>query len=151
MNEEKNSSYKGLSEARRRANKKYNARFDKNILGIENEVMDYFMSFSWPGNVRELRNVLEYAINMAEGEEITPAHLPPEIKQLPFLEKREEQKIPPKESIEEIWSGDYSSYEKQQIKKLMIQFKGNKSRVAKELGMSRNTLNKRIEQMQSER
>jgi len=27
MNEEKNSSYKGLSEARRRANKKYNDRF----------------------------------------------------------------------------------------------------------------------------
>jgi len=130
---------------------KFAAEEGREIVRISDEVMTLLKRHSWPGNVRELRNVLEYAINMAEGEEITPAHLPPEIKQLPFLEKREEQKIPPKESIEEIWSGDYSSYEKQQIKKLMIQFKGNKSRVAKELGMSRNTLNKRIEQMQSER
>ena len=36
-------------------------------------------SYEWPGNVRQLRNVLERALILCPGQEILPAHLPPEI------------------------------------------------------------------------
>jgi DNA-binding NtrC family response regulator len=56
----------------------------------------------WPGNVRELRNVVQRALVFAEGEEVLPLDLPPEILatdaprsaeegaslELPFLESR---------------------------------------------------------------
>ncbi|OWW20579.1 AAA family ATPase [Noviherbaspirillum denitrificans] len=37
------------------------------------------LCFSWPGNVRQLRNVLRYALALADGEEILPEHLPREV------------------------------------------------------------------------
>ena len=29
--------------------------FIKNVLGVDHEVLDYFMKFPWPGNVRQLK------------------------------------------------------------------------------------------------
>ncbi|GAB4282957.1 MAG: sigma-54-dependent Fis family transcriptional regulator [Deferrisomatales bacterium] len=36
----------------------------------------HLVGYPWPGNVRELENALERALNLAEGKEILPAHLP---------------------------------------------------------------------------
>ena len=44
---------------------KYNFLLDKNILGIEEGVIQYFYQYSWPGNVRELENSIESAMNYA--------------------------------------------------------------------------------------
>jgi two-component system response regulator AtoC len=44
--------------------------------GLSKEVLDCLQNYDWPGNVRELENVVERAMIMAEGEVITPAHLP---------------------------------------------------------------------------
>jgi DNA-binding NtrC family response regulator len=41
--------------------------------------MEALNSYSWPGNVRELRNVLERAVILAPGDELTLDLLPPEI------------------------------------------------------------------------
>jgi sigma-54-specific transcriptional regulator len=44
---------------------------------IDPDAMDLLRAFSWPGNIRQLKNVLDYAIVMAEGaKSIGPAHLP---------------------------------------------------------------------------
>lgn len=39
-------------------------------------LMDLLLKYHWPGNVRELRNVVEYAVNMADGKEITVDNIP---------------------------------------------------------------------------
>ncbi|NLJ98840.1 MAG: sigma 54-interacting transcriptional regulator [Tissierellia bacterium] len=44
---------------------KYNPLLGKNILGIEEEVLDCFYKYSWGGNVRELENTIESAMNYA--------------------------------------------------------------------------------------
>ncbi len=50
-------------------------------LGIGNREVDphalgFLVAYDWPGNVRELENVLERALNLAEGARILPTHLP---------------------------------------------------------------------------
>jgi DNA-binding NtrC family response regulator len=41
------------------------------------EALRLLLSYSWPGNVRELKNVIERALVLCQGEEITEADLPP--------------------------------------------------------------------------
>ena len=42
--------------------------------------MEVLRRYDWPGNVRELRNALERTLVLADGEEITTADLPEEIR-----------------------------------------------------------------------
>ncbi|MFT3765717.1 MAG: sigma-54-dependent Fis family transcriptional regulator [Minicystis sp.] len=46
---------------------------------IHPAALDAIAAYNWPGNVRELRNVLERAVILASGEELTVDLLPPEI------------------------------------------------------------------------
>ncbi len=41
------------------------------------------LQHNWPGNIRELENVLERSIALAEGRQILPEHLPPELQGRP--------------------------------------------------------------------
>ena len=43
---------------------------------IDRPAMDALLSYSWPGNVRELENVIERALVLAEGPQITLMDLP---------------------------------------------------------------------------
>ncbi|HEX7650320.1 MAG TPA: sigma 54-interacting transcriptional regulator, partial [Noviherbaspirillum sp.] len=46
---------------------------------MSEEAMQCLLRFSWPGNVRQLRNVLRYALALADGEWLLPEHLPREV------------------------------------------------------------------------
>jgi two-component system response regulator HydG len=58
----------------------FNERFKKNIEGVSSEVLSRFMDYPWPGNVRELEHVIERAFVLCRGGAITLEHLPPEIR-----------------------------------------------------------------------
>ena len=51
-------------------------RLRKNVSGITAEALAAFSRYAWPGNVRELRNVIERAMILEDGEEITAKYLP---------------------------------------------------------------------------
>lgn len=55
---------------------KFNKRFDKNIIGIEEDVKNLFLTYMWSGNIRELQNTVEYAINMETSNYIRIENLP---------------------------------------------------------------------------
>lgn len=61
--------------------RRFERKFNKKIAGIDEEVNEFFNSYSWPGNVRELEHVLEGAFNIVqENETIKMEHLPYYIK-----------------------------------------------------------------------
>jgi len=54
----------------------FRSRLRKQVDGISPEALDAFANYQWPGNVRELRNVIERAIILEDGDEITLKYLP---------------------------------------------------------------------------
>lgn len=55
---------------------KYNQQLGKNVKGFAPEALTRLLGYSWPGNIRELQNAVEYAMNMVNGDLITPEFLP---------------------------------------------------------------------------
>lgn len=47
-------------------------KFGKPIKGLSDDARKALMDYSWPGNVRELANVVERAVILCRGEEVTP-------------------------------------------------------------------------------
>lgn len=117
---------------------RFSMEFNKPRLKVDEEAMKILTEYSWPGNVREVRNVVEYCANMAKGAVITVDDLPIDIRSAKKVEFS-----PYADNMK--W--DYKAQEYQKIKELMIKERGNKSKVAKAMGMSRNTLSKRLAEM----
>ncbi|OPY75483.1 MAG: Transcriptional regulatory protein ZraR [Syntrophorhabdus sp. PtaU1.Bin153] len=120
---------------------RFNESFGKNFTGLSREAHEMLLNYHWAGNVRELRNVIERVVLLEEGPLIELEHLaflPQQEATSQNREKVSEIQIPPTGiSLDEL------------SKKLIIQAlemsKGNKSKAAKLLGMSRATLLYRID------
>jgi transcriptional regulator with PAS, ATPase and Fis domain len=56
--------------------REYSQMYSKPMTGIDPEAMSALQFYSWPGNVRELENVIQRAIIVAHGENITVDDLP---------------------------------------------------------------------------
>ncbi len=52
------------------------ARVNKTVTRISPAAMQALLHYHWPGNLRELKNVIERAVVLATGDEITVNHLP---------------------------------------------------------------------------
>ncbi len=120
-----------------------------NVLGFSHEAMRCLMSHNWPGNIRELRNLIERCMNLEQDEMISYDTLPNKLKssyELKLSHEKLEDFIDESDTTKNV-SHNFEQNESERIKKLMIQFNGNKSLVAKELGMSRVTLYKKLERI----
>ncbi len=109
----------------------------KNILGISPAAMLAMTEYSWPGNVRELRNCLEYSAIVCKSGYIELEDLPHGISK---LEHTEEAPALGLGGDVRITSDFFTKQRFEMAKKLLVEFKGNKSRVAQEMGVSRSTL-----------
>jgi len=100
--------------------------------------LDVLMDYPWPGNVRELRNLLERLCILVEGDVI-------ERDDLPLLEasKASGKKEDPFNIKTYQEFKDY--VEKEFLVKKLKENKGNVSRTARELGMQRSNLYKKLE------
>jgi DNA-binding NtrC family response regulator len=95
--------------------------------------LDQLLRYSWPGNVRELRNVLERGMIMGRGaRKIGTEHLPPEVRHATGAGV--ERHVP--KSLEEV--------ERAHIERTLRAHNDNRTRAAKELGISRATLINKI-------
>lgn len=57
----------------------YNAENDRYVSHIDRKALEALQDYRWPGNVRELQNVIERAVVMATGDELTTELLPPTV------------------------------------------------------------------------
>jgi two-component system response regulator HydG len=56
---------------------------DSRVRAFSREALALLLDHPWPGNVRELAHVVERAVLLANGPEVAPADLPPQIRELP--------------------------------------------------------------------
>ena len=107
---------------------RYTDENKKQLKGFSSHAIEAIAQYNWPGNVRELENRIKRAVIMAEGKKIVPADL-----EMEAPEKRTKfEGMTLKEAREEL--------EKDLLQRSLIRNKGNLSRVASELGVSRPTL-----------
>ncbi len=111
---------------------KYSKKYSNSIKGISKRAKDKLMEHAWPGNVRELQNIIERAVILTENELLQPEDF----------------------ALNEIDdSGNdlsFNSYnldhvEKTVLIKVLEKHAGNISKAAKELGLTRTSLYRRLE------
>ncbi len=107
-------------------------KYHKTIKNINSKAEQTLLNYSWPGNVRELQHVLERAVIMTDGMEITENDL---------------QLSPQKFGNQTILQNDMplDEMEKMMVNRAIEKHKGNISRAAAELGLTRAALYRRIE------
>ncbi|HEY0843013.1 sigma-54-dependent Fis family transcriptional regulator [Methylotenera sp.] len=108
---------------------------------ITPEVLEIFQAHSWPGNIRQLHNVLRTAIALADGATISTLHLTQD-----FIDEMSLTK-PSLSSNAASSSLDLDDLTSQAIKQAMQAEAGNVSAVARQLGISRNTLYRKLKAM----
>ena len=102
---------------------------------ISEEALDRLLRHAWPGNIRELRNVLERAMIVGRGaNQIGLRHLPSEVRD--SSTPNTEQHIPL--SLAEV--------ERSHIERTLRAHNANRTHAARELGISRATLIKKIKE-----
>ncbi len=128
---------------------------------ISPEVFALFRAYRWPGNIRELRNIAERAVLLSEGESITLQHLPvekmaPDLPQEPHHVAPTTDRPPPSEApegkngsgapLDGVLEGFIrnSKAERDRIVEALQMCRGNQTKAAEVLGISRRTLVSRI-------
>jgi two-component system NtrC family response regulator/two-component system response regulator HydG len=56
---------------------KFDKAYDKSVHGLLPGTLNVLLRYDWPGNVRELENVIERAVVLARGPDLTADELPP--------------------------------------------------------------------------
>jgi two-component system NtrC family response regulator len=113
----------------------YNQEFGKQIIGVSRVVLSYFMKYSWPGNIRELKNMIGSAMTQLNTGEIW-------LEDMPALGGEEIKK----ETPAPFFAGPLKEVEKKYIKFVLEKNHWNKSETARELGISRSTLDRKIKE-----
>ncbi len=108
---------------------------------ITKEAVQIIHSYPWPGNIAELRGVLERAAALAHGMPIEEQHLPASLRVAMLPD--EPVRLPPD-------GLNLEAVEVALIRQALAQARGNKSRAAELLGLTRHTLLYRLEKYQIE-
>ena len=121
----------------------------RTIRRIDPTILPALRGYAWPGNIRELRNVVESALALGTGPELTWDDLPPEIRgepppaagpELPLMAVPEQ---PARHLAAEV-ARAVERQERERIAAALFQSGGHKGRAAAALGMSRTTLWRRM-------
>ena len=102
----------------------------------------------WPGNVRELRNAMERAAIFCRGA-VRPEHLPAEIRAgspMP-IPASEDGDPPPSGNFQTAKTAAVEAFERRFFSEALRRHRGNVSRAAREAGMHRQNLQKKLRRL----
>ena len=106
------------------------------------ELLKALEQYRWPGNIRQLRNVMRTMVALRNADTLGLEDLPPEIQQNrrlhPVVEYREKQ---------ESCLNPLMLAEREALLQVLEQARWNVSTVARQLGVSRNTLYRKLERL----
>lgn len=112
--------------------KMYAGKYRKSIKRIAASTIKKLKSYHWPGNIRELQHAIERAVIMSDNDILNPEDF--------FLTQEE-----PGISDVSLDSFNLEEVEKVTIQKAIKKYSGNISKAAKELGLTRASLYRRLE------
>jgi len=111
--------------------------YDKKAPELSRELVDLLTSYPWPGNVRELENAMCHALITSASSRLLPEHMPRLI--------AEHARRPPR-AVTRPGALDQAA-----VARALRTARGNRSRTARLLGVSRATLYRYLEKWQEER
>ncbi|RDV28957.1 nitrogen regulation protein NR(I) [Alteromonas aestuariivivens] len=126
---------------------------------LSKETEKLMTQLAWPGNVRQLENVCRWLTVMASGQEVLPGDLPPEIHSESGLETVSEQAGDWPELLatwtdKQLRDGNYNilndamlTFEKVMLERALQYTHGHKQDAAKRLGWGRNTLTRKLKEL----
>jgi PAS domain S-box-containing protein len=110
---------------------RFNRQKGRRVSGVSREAMHALMHHDWPGNVRELENVVEHAFILCREDLIRIEDLPPHMQSAAAPAA-----CPDGKTLRDI--------EKTAILQALIRQNGKKMPVARELGIDKNTLRRKM-------
>jgi DNA-binding NtrC family response regulator len=114
-----------------------NGAFHKTIRSLSPEVEDLLATYHWPGNVRELKNLIERLVILAAADRIEVSDLPPPI----GGRAAGQGGLAAPDGLQTL-----EQIERAYILQVIDRLDGNKSRAAQVLGISRQTLRRKVHQ-----
>ena len=142
--------------------KKYSTRFKRKLKKLDHNIQQILLDYAWPGNIRELENCIEHTLAMTRGSKITPSSLPVQVLGLRNatpgnnpLSETQQVIVGATSRNDEIFSSEKTTLtrpglkpweleDKKAIEDSLIRNKGNRTRTAKDLGVCRATLWRKI-------
>ena len=121
---------------------KINDEQDAFVKKISKDALELLMEYHWPGNVRELENIIERCVAFCNGDTILPEDLPLKIQSLQMDDT----------SLEREFSDNHKSlsdtiedFEKKMIINALKRTRGNKTKAAELLKITRKMLRYKVE------
>jgi DNA-binding NtrC family response regulator len=113
----------------------FKSKYHKSHLSITKEAIDVLKQHHWPGNVREIQHTIERGVIMANEHEITPSDF-----NLSTVSVQDTSN-----SLDALESLNLLEIEKMLVQKALDKYEGNISKAAKDLGLTRAALYRRLE------
>lgn len=114
----------------------YKRKYLKEELSLNDNALSVLTSHKWPGNIRELQHTMERGVIMSDGVELKSADFNL------INETRKSRDTNTQDNLEDL---NLEKVEKLLIEKAIAKFHGNISKAAKELGLTRAALYRRME------
>jgi transcriptional regulator with PAS, ATPase and Fis domain len=139
--------------------KKQAKRHDIQTKRLSRDAQGLLINYSWPGNIRELENAIEYALAMAPGEELTSEDFPMQnltysengiIHTLESPDTAPKETTPPYPSLKNL-KKEKMEKERDKVFGALRLHEGNRTLAAKELGISKSTLWRKIKKYELDR
>ncbi len=117
--------------------RRFAAEQGKDIDEFSSEAMRMLLNYQWPGNVRELQNCVEHAVVLASGKRIEASDLPEALDLEDF-----------DETADSPGTGTITETEARLLREVLDECDWNKKEAARRLGISRNTLYRKLKKYQ---
>ena len=121
---------------------KYNLQFNRQVRGFSLAALEALQAYEWPGNVRELENIVERLVVISKHETIQLRDLPLDLQpsHAPLVKQLEEEGYDLRKAVQQ--------FEREYIRRVLEKTHWNQTMAARMLGIHRNTLLGKIEQLE---